>query len=115
MVILALIAAFVAAGGAAERRPACDPLVSAATWDGATLAVAPSRCGRRAAIGDPARVLGAAVAVAGGGAPADRTVLGQLRCHAYFAPFKARWNLEAWRPAVAWPVLIATACNPPAG
>lgn len=114
MVILALAAALVAGGRAAAEAPAaCAPLVAGARWADASLSVRPSRCGRRAAIEAPGRVFAQALAVAGPGPVARRSQIDQLRCHAYFAPFKPRWNLEAWRPAVAWPALIATACNPP--
>lgn len=36
----------------------------------------------------------------------------QLRCHVLFAPAKDVWHLEPWRPAVDWPEMIQTRCNP---
>lgn len=36
----------------------------------------------------------------------------QLRCHVMFAPSKGTWNLEPERPAVGWPALVASRCNP---
>ena len=90
----------------------CAP-VAAARWDGATLSVRPSRCGRGVALTQPGRVL--AIAARRAGTEPSPTLRAQLRCHAYFAGFKREWNLEAARPHVSWPVLIATACNPPVG
>ena len=111
MVVLALVAGLLAAGGSVAAAPVCDPLVRAARWDAGTLVVRPSRCGRTIAVTEPGRVLDAAVAIAGGGA--TKTLRDQLRCHAVFAGFKRDWNLESYRPVVSWPDLIATACNPP--
>jgi uncharacterized protein DUF2599 len=112
--LLAVLAALLSGGDAAAERPAgCEPLVVAASWSAGTLTVEPSRCGRRIAVTAPQRVLDAALATAGDPAGGDRTLVDQLRCHAYFASFKHNWNLEAARPVVSWPKLIATACNPP--
>jgi hypothetical protein len=115
--VIALLAALaMGAGAAAERPAACVPLVASAAWDGGTLVVRPTQCGRRIARQRPGQVLAAAATAAAGAVPPPnaRSLRDQLRCHALFAPFKPDWNLEVERPAVSWPALIATACNPPA-
>lgn len=36
----------------------------------------------------------------------------QFECHVRFAPTQETWHLEPWRPAVEFPEMIRTRCNP---
>jgi hypothetical protein len=36
----------------------------------------------------------------------------QLECHIAFAPNKAMWNLETWRPNVGYAATVLHECNP---
>jgi hypothetical protein len=44
-----------------------------------------------------------------------RSLYNQLRCHADFAPRKAQWDLESWRPNVGYYRTIEALCNPGGG
>jgi len=50
--------------------------------------------------------------------PNPNSMLEQLECHAHFVsvvdPSKASWNLDSWRPAVAWWIEVFDLCNVPA-
>jgi hypothetical protein len=83
----------------------CERYVERATWAGETLTVVPTRCGRRRSWLEP-RPAFAELPAQG------RSLYLQFRCHALFAGAKPDWDLEAYRPAVPWSRLIATACNP---
>ena len=74
--------------------------------------VVPTRCGRRTADDRPGRAFREAVRKSGGHAPNRRSLRRQLHCHAVFAAWKREWNLEAHRPYVSWPAMVATGCNP---
>lgn len=46
------------------------------------------------------------------GIPATPSLVGQWVCHSVFAPDKETWNLEDWRPAVGFPEMVSSRCNP---
>jgi hypothetical protein len=85
----------------------CERYVAQATWSAQTLSVVPTACGRRRSWLEP-RAAFAELPVE----PARRSLYLQFRCHAIFAGPKPDWDLEAYRPAVSWGELIASACNP---
>lgn len=116
---LVVAAALLAPAAPADAALGCRSPVARAVWtqeaQGARIHVFPSRCGRRTAWASTHAVLRAALR-AGGRTVARRAVRrsleGQLRCHAVFAPYKRSWNLETWRPVVSSSAMVAALCNP---
>jgi hypothetical protein len=41
-----------------------------------------------------------------------KSLYNQLRCHTVFAPDKATWDLESFRPNVGYEQTVAAYCNP---
>jgi Protein of unknown function (DUF2599) len=98
-----------------------QPLIVAAHWQptsqGYRLHVSPSRYGRNHAIDSPPLALAEAIRAAQPTpfhiSPTIRHALtDQLRCHAEFAPTKAQWDLESWRPDVGYLATVEALCNP---
>ena len=100
---------------------ASHPLVRRATWiddpPGYQLVVKPSKYGRKHAASYGSRALKQALSFARP-APVKMTkdmhesLRNQLRCHAVFAPHKATWNLESFRPNVGYEQTVAASRNP---
>jgi hypothetical protein len=118
--LLVAIAAVTVGGvaGSASARPARATFTYAtsAQWinGGQTLSITPSGFAR--ALGIPAAqgVWNNAMSLAGSRyltwAQYD-SMMEQLRCHLYFV-VKTPYNLDKWRPSVAWWYELYTKCNP---
>lgn len=76
---------------------------------GRSLAVAPTAWGRSGSQAAGDMVWAVVAAQPDADTPSMRD---QLDCHRSFAPDKATWNLEPWRPKVDWITLLAARCNP---
>jgi Protein of unknown function (DUF2599) len=111
------------AGEVGGRHPPASPpvLVAGARWQraarGYRLRVRPSDYGRNHALSAPPTALAQALAAARPTplpltASIRQALTNQLRCHAEFAPTKAGWNLETWRPDVSYEKTVLALCNP---
>lgn len=90
-----------------------DTAVTSLDWGdregGRSLAVTPTAWGRSGSQAAGDMVWAAVSAQPDADTPSMHD---QLRCHRIFAPDKATWNLEPWRPKVDWATLVADRCNP---
>ncbi|MEO9221801.1 MAG: DUF2599 domain-containing protein [Mycobacteriaceae bacterium] len=82
---------------------------------GRALHVYPSDAGRTAN-GAPARATAWQEVVRASSQADTPSLHDQFNCHWDFAriidPHKSSWDLEAWRPNVGYPAVVAAQCNP---